>query len=184
MAEKEVKMKIDPFDNNNEEVKSGKWSWREIHLQFILFTSPLPLFFIITGALKYYDCDFLLAIWMIVMGVLMELELVYISVYFQRLSVESKTESDLDDAIFGQYVGQRLKDPMLQKSLKLHFKIGFLSYFGIAKCYYIVLWSNYCSGFVFWPTLLISLFYGISLVVLVCFSVCKSKPGKHQNMIV
>lgn len=182
MSEKETKVNMDPFEDNSV-VKSDTWSWREIHLQFIIFSAPLPLFFIITGIFKYYDCDIIFAIWMVVMGLLMQLELVYISIYFQRMSVEANTELDIDDAIFGEFDGQKLKDPILRKVMKLHLKIGFLAYFGIAKCYLVVYWSSWCSGFIFWPSLFISLFYCISLVAFVCFTTYRSKTQKNQNMI-
>lgn len=177
-----AKFEIDQI-YNNDDTKSDEWKLKDIHPRFTVFTAPIPLFFILIGILKLNSCDVAISIWMIIMGILIEIELIYLSVYYRRRCLNSDTEFDLDDAIFEKYEGQSVKDPILRGAIKLHTKIGLLAYFGIVKCYLIVSWGTYCSGIVFWPCLLLSLFYCVTFVAIVILTIRKAQLQKNQNIV-
>uniref|UniRef100_A0A1I7SXT4 DUF3278 domain-containing protein n=1 Tax=Caenorhabditis tropicalis TaxID=1561998 RepID=A0A1I7SXT4_9PELO len=182
MSGKETKLDIGNFDNKNDG-NSDKWDWKEINPKFALFTFPLPVVLILIGTLNFYECDFTLNIWIIITGILIQIELIYISIYYQRRKANSTTELDLDDAIFENYEGgQSVKDPILKKAYRLHAKIGVLAFFGVAKCYFIISEGSDCSGLVFWPGLIMSLFYCISLAVIVTFAIRKANRRKILNI--
>ncbi|PIC31288.1 hypothetical protein B9Z55_012039 [Caenorhabditis nigoni] len=171
---KETNISVDPF-SDQDVLKTKAFSWREIHLQMFFLTIPLPLFFIVTGILQFYWCDVSLAIWMIIMGIMIGVELIHVSVFFHRATVQ-KNETDLeDDDIFDHY--EPLKDPIVKRIVRIHSITGLLSYFGGVKCYLILIGNWWCSGMVFWPSLLISLFYWVTMAALVVYT-CKSKNRK------
>lgn len=180
--EKTATFEIDQI-YNQDDGKSDKWKWRDVHPRFTAFTALVPLFLLFVGIVSFNNCDVTISLWIVLMGVFIQLELIYLSVYYRRSFLNSDTEFDLDDAIFEKYEGQNVKDPILRKAMKLHTKIGLLSYFGIVKCYFIVSSGSYCSGIVFWPSLLLSLFYSVTFVVIIILTIRKAQLRSNQNIV-